>query len=134
MVLFTSTAIQSAISLIKSENFNAQKENRLIKALYSVDRWHGVAKAKEQYKDYDLAAFKQTLKELSNLGINPVTIPQKWGVKRIWNLLECCHGKISLERWEQQDILLLEEYLKNSHSKEKRTKKEKRNNPKSEIS
>ncbi len=96
-------SLQSAISLIKSHKFNAQKETRLIEALRLVNQCRSVAKAKAQYQGDDLAAvaFKRTLKDLSNLGINPVTIPKEWGIGHIWNLLDAYYSKRSYEKWAE---------------------------------
>lgn len=86
-------SLQAAISLVKHKGFNAQKEKRLIDALHLVSQCRSLAKAKAQYQGDDLAAFKRTLKDLSVLGINPVTIPKEWGIGRIWNLLDTYYSK-----------------------------------------
>jgi len=105
-------SLRAAISLVKSHEFNAQKENRLIRALQEVSRCRSLAKAKAQYQGDDLAAFKRTLKELSDLGINPVTIPKAWGIGRIWNLLDAYYCKKSCERVEKN--FLKETFLKDN--------------------
>lgn len=89
-------SLQHAVTLIRSHNFNSQKEDRLIKALQWVSQCRSIPRAKELFPG-DLDTFNHTLKELSNLGINPVTIPQEWGVNRIWNFLETYYSKIALE-------------------------------------
>lgn len=90
-------SLKYAICVIKSHSFNSQKEDRLIEALQWANQCRSVPRAKELFPG-DLDAFNRTLKELSNLGINPVTIPQEWGVDRIWNLLETYYSKIPLEK------------------------------------
>ena len=90
-------SLKSAISLIKSYGFNIQRENRLIDALRFVNDCHSVEKAKKKYQG-DLNDFKRTLKELDNLGINPVTIPREWKINRIWNLLDAYSSKVTVER------------------------------------
>ena len=45
----------------------------------------------------EVDAFKRTLKELSSLGINPVTIPQWLGIKHISNLLNGFYKQLELE-------------------------------------
>lgn len=89
-------SLKYAICMIKSYHFNSQKEDRLIEALQWVNQCRSVPRAKELFPG-DLDTFNRTLKELSNLCINPVTIPQEWGVDRIWNLLDTYYSKIALE-------------------------------------
>lgn len=79
---------QEAIQIIKSKNFNAQKEKRLIDALQLVSQCRSLAKAKNTFQGQKLEAFKRTIKELHELNINPVTIPREWGIKHIPNLLQ----------------------------------------------
>lgn len=76
-----------AIKIIDSHNFNSQKRNRLVEALHTVSDRRSVHKAIKSGQKSKVDAFKHTLNELSDLGINPVTIPQKWGIKQIPNLL-----------------------------------------------
>ena len=90
--------LKGAISIIKSQKFLKQKENRLIEALQWVNHCRSIPKAKEAFPG-DLDTFRRTLKELSTLGVNPVTIPKEWGVGRIWNLLETYHNKVAEENW-----------------------------------
>lgn len=91
-------SLKYAICMIKSHHFNSQKEDRLIEALQWVNQCRGVPRAKELFPG-DLDVFNRTVKELSNFGINPVTVPQEWGVDRIWNLLETYYSKAALENW-----------------------------------
>ena len=42
-------------------------------------------------------AFKQTLKELADFNINPVTIPREWNIKHIPNFLRTYFDKLVLE-------------------------------------
>lgn len=87
-----------AVKKIDSYNFNSQKRNRLVEAMRTVSDCRSVHKAKESCPQDDVESFSRTLKELSNLGINQVTIPQKWGIKHIPNLLEAFHQHSLLEQ------------------------------------
>ena len=87
-----------AVKKIDSYNFNIQKWKRLVDALHTVSRCRSVHKAKKLYQQTELDSLKNTLKELSNLGINPVTIPQKYGIKHIPNLLETFYQRSLLEQ------------------------------------
>jgi hypothetical protein len=57
-----------------------------------------------------LEVFKATLKDLSEIGINPVTIPKEWGVKLIPNLLQTYYAKVNEER---KAVLRKEQFLNN---------------------
>lgn len=93
--------LQNAIRIIESQHYNKQREKRLIDALQFVNQCRSLAKAKATYPG-DLEVFKRTLKELSSLNINPVTIPKEWGVKHIPNLLYAYHDKVQQEKIEKQ--------------------------------
>lgn len=95
-------SLQYAIRRIRLHNFNIQKENRLIDALNFVNDCKTLSDAKSEYKGEDLKAFKRTLSDLSNLGINPVTIPKNWGIKLIPNLLYAYFDKVSDESWDEK--------------------------------
>ena len=90
-------SLEAAVALVKSRRFNSQKEKRLISALQEVSQCRSLAKAKASNQGSDLETFKRSLNDLSSIGINPVTIPKNWGVKRIWNLLETYYSKLSQE-------------------------------------
>lgn len=90
--------LRDAISMVKLYHFNRQKENRLIDALQLVNECRSVQNAKLAHSGRDLMAFKRTLADLNNMGINPVTIPREWGIRRIFNLLDAYFCKESEEK------------------------------------
>lgn len=98
--------LQEAIQKVKSECFNIQHENRLIAALQLINQKRNIPKAKEQLSNNELAQFKMTLKELSDLGINPVTIPRPWGISRIPNLLHTYYYLAQENNMRQYELLL----------------------------
>ena len=89
--------LQDAVHIIHSKHFHRQKEKRLIEALAQVNQCRSLYKAKSSYEGDDLKAFKNTLSDLSNLGINPVTIPKDWGIKHIPNLLYTYLDKLGMK-------------------------------------
>lgn len=107
---------RDAIRIIESQHYNKQRENRLIDALQLVNQCRSLAKAKAIYQGRDLEAFKRTLKELSALNINPVTIPKEWGIKHIPNLLYTYYDKVQRENLDKEVEKLqsdcFEEYIK----------------------
>lgn len=80
-------SLSAAREIIEKRRFNIQKSERLLSVLQEVSQCRSLAKAKAQHQGSDLAAFKRTVKDLADIGINPVTIPKEWGIKRIPNLL-----------------------------------------------
>jgi len=105
--------LKDAIKKIKQFNFNRQKEQRLIEALKQVKHSRSVSKAKELCPINELSTFKRTLNELMSMGINPVTIPNEWGINHIPNLLTTYFYKVSDEIQENEtenflDIAALE--------------------------
>jgi len=105
--------LKDAIKKIKQFNFNHQKEQRLIEALKQVKHSRSVSKAKELCPVNELSTFKRTLNELMSMGINPVTIPNEWGINHIPNLFTKYFDKVSDEIQENEtenflDIAALE--------------------------
>lgn len=80
----------------------------MIDALVLVNRCRSLAKAKENLNGSELEAFKRTLKELSGLNINPVTIPKEWGYRYIPNLLYTYYDKAQKEKAK---IQRMEEFM-----------------------
>lgn len=93
-------SMQEAICIIESKHFNSQKKKRLIDALQTVSLHRSIATAKSLLKGYQLDAFKHTLSELSNLNINPVTIPKRWNIGHIPNLLYIYYRKAKMDEFE----------------------------------
>lgn len=90
--------LQEAVTKIENQNFNSQREQRLVEALRLVNHCRSVPTAIASYHGHEQATFKQTLKELSSIGINPVTIPKEWGIKHIPNLLYSYFDKADSEK------------------------------------
>ncbi len=80
---------------------NWEKIARLTDTLKLIRDSGGIAKAKECVRDKGLEDFRRSLRDLANLGINPVTIPEEWGIKYIPNLLDAYYNKLEKEREEE---------------------------------
>jgi len=100
--------LQEAFKKIAACNFNSQKENRLCSALQEVSQCRSLSKAKAKHQGNDLDAFKRTIKDLSDIGINPVTIPKEWGVAHIPNLMRAYDYKVVEDT--QQELEYLNEF------------------------
>ena len=96
--------LSEAVQIIQSKNFNIQREQRYIDTLKYVSQCRSIAKAKASYQENELLAFKQTLKELADLNINPVTIPREWNTKYIPNFLKAYFNKL-MEDFSNFNIL-----------------------------
>ena len=86
--------LSEAMQIIQSKNFYIQREQRYIDTLKYVSQCRSIAKAKASYQENELLAFKQTLKELADLNINPVTIPREWNIKHIPNFLKAYFNEL----------------------------------------
>ena len=89
--------LSEAVQIIQSKNFNSQREQRYIDTLKYVSQCRSLAKAKASYQGNELLAFKQTLKELADLNINPVTIPREWNIKPTPNFLRAYFTEVMKE-------------------------------------
>lgn len=98
--------LSAAEKKIESEHYNGQKMERLRTALREVNQCRGLSKAKAKDQGDDLEAFKRTLKDLADIGINPVTIPREWGIAHIPNLMHTFND-ISLSRELFPDLVLV---------------------------
>lgn len=105
-------SFQNAVHIIKRQNYNIQKEKRLIDALRSVSRHHSIPKALSSFQSKELKSFKQTLNELRSLNINPVTIPNDWEIPHIPNLLNAYYDKMQTEILHEQ---MIEDFLSNGY-------------------
>lgn len=108
--------LDAARKMILRRNFKLQKEHRLISTLEFVNSMRGIANAKSALKNADNSdEFNRSLRELNELGINPVTIPKDWGIKTIPNLLCTYYNKLSNLHFdalqEERLMEMLKEYL-----------------------
>ena len=73
--------------IVEQYGFRPEKERRLLETLVFVNESRGIAKAKAKLSGSELKEFKRSLKDLDAIYVNPVTIPRKWGITHIPNLL-----------------------------------------------
>ena len=93
-------SMQEAIRIIEAKHFNSQKERHLIEALHLISLHRSIATAKSLLEKKELDTFKYTLNELSKLNINPVTIPKRWNIGHIPNLLYIYYRKARAAEFE----------------------------------
>jgi hypothetical protein len=94
--------LETAKRMIQSREFHPKKEARLIAALSFTNSSRGVAKAKAKLDGEELEEYRRSLRELGNLGINPVTIPREWGISHIPNLLDTYYSKTASDEMLEQ--------------------------------
>ena len=76
-----------ARKIIESYHFKRNKEERILYALELVKEHGGIAKAKAKLNHIELNDFKKSLRDLDEILVNPVTIPRRWKIPYIPNLL-----------------------------------------------
>lgn len=81
---------------------NWEKVTRLIDALELVRKSGGIAKAKASINGKELDDFRRSLRDLGELRINPVTIPEEWGIQFIQGLLNAYYNKLDREAEEER--------------------------------
>lgn len=101
---------------IESRVSKWEKVIRLETALQMVHEYGGIAKVKEALQEEELEEFRMSIRDLTGMGINPVTIPKTYGIEHIPNLLDNYfrlraeeEDKIQEERERKQ---LIRDYIK----------------------
>lgn len=87
-----------ARDIVESYHFRSSKEERMIEVLESGNESHGIAKAKSKLRENEFRRFNKALKELDDILVNPVTIPRRWDIKHIPNLLRAYYDSIYEEQ------------------------------------
>ena len=101
---------------IESRVSKWEKVMRLETALQMVHDYGGIAKVKEALQGKELEEFRMSIRDLTGMGINPVTIPKTYDIEHIPNLLDNYfrlraeeEDKILEERGRKQ---LIRDYIK----------------------
>lgn len=119
----------AARRIIEEKVSRWEKVVRLTETLKMISDHGGIAKAKSTLQDEKLEEFRRSLRELSHLRINPVTIPKEWGIDHIPNLLDNYYAMLVEEqdkkREEEMDRQILEDWIRRYKKKRKKSKKSK---------
>lgn len=102
-----------ARDIVESHHFKNSKEDRMIDALELINTSKGIAKARLNLQKSELDGFNRALKELDCILVNPVTIPRRWDIKHIPNLLQAYYDAI----YEEQ-LVSDQEYYARQHIEE----------------
>ena len=82
-----------ARQMIESLDGQFKRKKKLIKALEMTNDHRGIYNTKSKLEGNDLLEYNRMLIDLDKLMINPVTIPQGWGIEYIPNLLSAYYDK-----------------------------------------
>jgi len=95
-------SLEEARKIVESNGFSPKKEERIINTLNQINAKRGISKAKNRLQPEEQEQFRQSLRVLSDIGVNPVTIPKEYGIKKIPNLLDAYFDKVSDEQVERE--------------------------------
>ena len=105
--------LNEAIRQVQLWHFSKKKEARLIMELRRINQFRGIYKVRATLQGEALETFRRTLRELDYIGINPVTIPREWNIKRIPNLLDAYDKRVEDElnkrKQEEMEFEIFEE-------------------------
>ncbi len=111
--------LNEAIRQVQLQHFSKKKEARLIMELRRINQFRGIYKVRATLQGEELEMFRRTLRDLSEINVNPVTIPREWNITRIPNLLDAYDRRVEAELYkrQQEEIShqILKDYLKNGN-------------------
>lgn len=102
----------SAKRIIEEKTTSWEKVVRLTDALKMIRNHGGITEAKRVLQKKELETFRRSLRELAKLKINPVTIPDEWGIRHIPNLLDNYYLIRAEERERESEKQLNENMLR----------------------
>lgn len=107
---------------IESQVSKWEKVVRLTNTLQMIYDYGGITNAKGALQNKELEEFRRSLRDLEALRINPVTIPEEWGIDYIPNLLgnyyELCAEEQRKTQEEKDNKQLLQDYFKDCRKRE----------------
>ncbi|MGL5149847.1 MAG: hypothetical protein ACRC7N_04635, partial [Clostridium sp.] len=80
-----------AITIVKESKSTTKTKEKLIKVLRAINKHRSIYKARKKC-DYNEVNFNRYLKQLRALGINPVTIPTRWKMGILDNIISISKG------------------------------------------
>lgn len=80
--------LDKAIKIVEESSLRASTKQKLIELLKDINAKRSLYEVKSAFKDRkDRESFNRHIKQLRELGINPVTIPQRWNIDCLENLV-----------------------------------------------
>ena len=77
--------LSEAIRIVKESKYTLATKNKIIAVLKDVSIHRSIWKAREK-SQYNSSCFNRYLKQIRALGVNPVTIPSRLGIKTLKNI------------------------------------------------
>lgn len=88
-----------ARAIVKAHKYGKRKEERMIETLELINESHGITKAKSKLcEKNEKYRFSNSLRDLDEIFVNPVTIPRRWNIKHIPNLYQAYYDSICEEQ------------------------------------
>lgn len=78
--------LSEAIEKVKESNYTYKTKEKLIDILRCISKCRSIWKAREK-SQYTSSCFNRYLKQIRELGVNPVTIPARWEIGYLKNIL-----------------------------------------------
>lgn len=103
--------LDGARSIVESYDLRRDREDRIVYALELINECRGIAKAKSKLHGPDLVDFNRSLKDLDTMLVNPVTIPRRWNIRHIPNLLQSYTDAIYEEQIISKEEHIAIEYI-----------------------
>ena len=94
--------LNEAIRQVQLQHFSKKKEARIIMELRRINQFRGIYKVRAALQGDELEIFRRTLRDLSEINVNPVTIPREWNITRIPNLLDAYDRRVEEELYKRQ--------------------------------
>lgn len=115
--------LNGAIREVQLCHFSKRKEARLINELRRINQCRGIHRVRADLQGEELETFRRTLRDLSAINVNPVTIPRDWNIPRMPNLLDAYDRRIEdeLHKKQQEEIGL--QILKDYYDERKKKSK-----------
>lgn len=78
--------LSEAIRIVQESNYTPKTKKKFIEVLKLVNKCRSIWKAREESK-YNKNCFNRYLKQIRELGVNPVTIPARWRIDKLDSIL-----------------------------------------------
>ena len=78
--------LSEAIRIVQESNFTIKTKDKLINVLRLINTHRSIWRAREE-SQYNSSCFNRYLKQIRELGVNPVTIPTRWGINKLDSIL-----------------------------------------------
>lgn len=78
--------LSEAIRIVQESNFTIKTKDKLINVLRLISTHRSIWRAREE-SQYNSSCFNRYLKQIRELGVNPVTIPTRWGINKLDSIL-----------------------------------------------